>query len=365
MATPENADSLRYMKKLEVLNNHKQNWEVFFASLYQVDERGNGSIDVYEPTIVFVIALFTNNGDALFCVFGIVFGFFYSRNIWFLFERITTNKLDKFLWLVLISFVCVVGFWMIGGVRMWTAGHIFLYGSLNFFLKKEKKGLFIAASALLVHFSFILPIGLLLIYVYAKPSHKFLFYLFLTTFFISSLSLEFVSKLIQSYSPETFETRASNYTDQDYAEKISEMSANANWYAVNLNKVLLWAIAGIYCVFHFRLNNIIKLSQLGNKVYGFSLLLLIASNLLSGVPSGGRYMLLAQLFALAAIFIIISGNTISSAKQTIFITSPFFVFFIVVSVRNAFDTITIDGVFSNPIIALFAKTGIPLIDLIK
>jgi hypothetical protein len=365
MTKPEIADSSRYVQKLVVLHDNQQNWEVFLASLYQVDERGSGSVDIYEPILIFVLALITDNGDILFAVFGVVFGFFYSRNIWFLFENVNNTKLSKFLWLILISFICVVGFWNLGGVRMWTAAHVFFYGSTIYFSTHQKKGLVIAASAILVHFSFLLPIGLLLIYVYAKPSHKLLFYLFVATFFISSLNLEFVSKLIQSYAPEKFETRASNYTNEDYAETIDEMKNVTNWYVVYLNKVLLWAITGIYCIFYFRIKNIKQTSLLGNKIFGFSLVLLILANLLFGVPSGGRYMLLAQLFALAAIFIIVNKNSITSKRQYIFITIPLFVFFIIVSIRIPFDTLTLDTVFSNPILALFATTGIPLIDLIK
>lgn len=365
MAKPEVADSSRYVQKLEVLHDHKQNWEVFLASLYQVDERGSGSVDIYEPIIIFLLALFTDNGDILFAIFGALFGFFYSRNIWFLFESVNTNRFNKFLWLILISFVCVIGFWNLGGVRMWTAAHVFFYGSTIYFSTLQKKGIVIAASAILIHFSFLLPVGLLLLYVYTKPSHNFLFYLFLATFFISSLNLEFVSKLIQTYAPEIFETRASNYTDEEYAETIAELNASANWYAVNLNKVLLWAITVIYCIFYFRIKNKTQASLLGNKIFGFSLILLIVANLLFGVPSGGRYMLLAQLFALAAIFIILSNSSIINLSQYVNLTIPLFVFFIIISIRYPFDTLTLDTIFSSPLLAIFATAGIPLIDLIK
>jgi hypothetical protein len=267
--------------------------------------------------------------------------------------------------LILISFVCVVGFWTLGGVRMWTAAHVFFYGCSIYFSKQLKTGLILAASAVLVHFSFLFPVALLFVYLFFKPTHRILFYFFLATFFISSLNIQFVAKLIQNYTPEAFMTRAINYTNEDYAETISEINSTANWYTVNLNKVLLWAITGIYCVFQFKTKNIKRLSPLGNKFYGFSLLLLTAANLLTDLPSGIRYMVLAQLYALAAILIILFGNSISSLKNNIYFTIPFFIFFNIVSIRNAFETLTIDGVLSNPIFTLFAKTGIPIIDLIK
>jgi hypothetical protein len=365
MSKPEIVDSSRYVQKLVEMHNLKQNWEVFFGSLYQVDEFGSGSVDLYQPFVTFLIALFTENGDILFATFGIVFGFFYSRNIWFLLEKIKTNNLNRLLWFIIIAFICVVGFWTLGGVRMWTAAHVFFYGCSIYFSKQSKKGLIVASCAILVHYSYILPVGLLFIYIHAKPSNTILFYIFLTSFLISSFNIEFVGKLIESYVPETFETRVSNYTNEDYAESLSEINNSANWYAVNLNKVLLWAITGIYCLFNFYIKNIRQITKLGNKFYGFSLVLLIIANFLSGIPSGGRYLLIAQLFALAAIFIIISRNETPWIKNYNFSILPILFFFIIISIRVAFDTLTIDSVFSNPLFTLFIKTEIPLIDLIK
>ena len=76
-------------------------------------------------------------------------------------------------------------------------------------------------------------------------------------------------------------------------------------------------------------------------------------------------MLIAQLFALASIFIFLLMELSLELRSLISYTLPLFVFFIVVSIRVAFDTVTFDTVFSNSILVLFAMTEIPLIDLIK
>ena len=365
MTKSDLVDSSRYVYKLEAVHNSTQDLSVLFASLYQVDERGSGSVDIYEPVVVFLVALFTKNGDVLFAVFGLVFGFFYSRNIWFLFECIKSKEINILLWLVLISFVCVVGFWSLGGVRMWTAGHIYFFGTTKYFSGRKKIGLFIAISTILIHFSFILPVVLLVIYIWIKPPNNILFYLFLGTLVFSSLELKVVSNFIESYLPQILEARTVNYTSEDYAERISQLNASGNWYIVNLNKVLLFVVTGIFCFFHFQSTFLKRLNNIGYNIYGFSLTLLILANLLSGVPSGVRYMLLAQLFALAAIVNFLSLKLPKYVIRNISYTWPFFVFFIIVSMRVAFDSLTFDGVFSNPILVLIANTGIPIIDLIK
>jgi hypothetical protein len=365
MLKSDTVDSSRYVYKLDRVYSSEQNLNNFFSSFYQVDEQGTGSVDIYEPTFIFLTALFTNNGDVLFALFGLVFGYFYSRNIWFLLESIQGREIAQFGWVVLISFGCVIGFWTLGGVRMWTAAHVFFYGVMRYFSGQRSKGWVIAASSILVHFSFLLPVALLLIYIFLKPSRSFLFYLFLMTFFISNLKLEVVRSLIDSYVPEVFVGRANNYANESYAETISEMNEAANWYIVNLNNLLLWAITFIYCLFHFSIKILKQLNFKADRIYGFSLLLLIVANLLSDVPSGIRYMLIAQLFALTVIFFLLFSEIPHQVKRTISFMWPIFVVFIVVSIRVSFDSVTLDTVFSNPFFAIFAMTKIPLIDLIK
>ena len=80
----EGADGSRYA--LDLMRYHSSGITLsgVFAS-YALN--GGGQIDFYQPLLTFIVSRFTDNGHVLFAVFAFVFGFFYSRNIWFVLER--------------------------------------------------------------------------------------------------------------------------------------------------------------------------------------------------------------------------------------------------------------------------------------
>ena len=51
-------------------------------NVYEEGERD--SIDFVEPLISTIVSSFTSNYKILFAIYGLIFGFFYSRNIWIL-----------------------------------------------------------------------------------------------------------------------------------------------------------------------------------------------------------------------------------------------------------------------------------------
>jgi hypothetical protein len=365
MSKPDIADSSRYVTKLKVLHESESSWDSFVQTLFVLDERGAGSLDIYQPIITYVVSLFTANGDLLFAVFGLVFGFFYSRNCWFLLQTVQKQSLSWPLWLLFVTFLCVIGFWTLGGVRMWTAAHVFFYGTFLYLMQSKKVGILIASLSLLIHFSFMLPLAFLAFYIFFKPSHKILFYLFISSFFISALDLTFVKTVIESYAPEFIVPRVQNYVTDEYVEVVTEGNSAVNWYIIIYNKSLNWGIAILFSFIYFKNAIELSASKFWYQLFGFSMLLLIIGNLLASVPSGGRYAMIAHLFAMATIFLAICNHSEKRALQPVKLVAPILIFFIIVSIRVAFDTVTIDTVFSNPLLASFAKIGTPIIDWIK
>ena len=124
MFRPEIMDSTRYVVNLINLYNRPMTWDIFIANFYSDD---TGTVDIYQPLVTFILSRFTKDGNILFAVFGIVYGYFYSRNIWLILDLCKGAKIEWKLWVVIISFICVLGFWNLNGVRMWTAAHVILW----------------------------------------------------------------------------------------------------------------------------------------------------------------------------------------------------------------------------------------------
>ena len=361
MFRPEEMDSNRYVLRLADLYDAPLSWDSFIANFY-TDE--GSTVDIYQPLVTYFLSLFTKNPNILFAVFGITFGYFYSRNIWLLLDLNKEKRPDRTAWILLFAFACVIGFWELNGVRMWTAAHMFFYGSFIFLVKGKKKGLLIAGLSVLVHYSFTLPVALLLAYSVVKLPWKILYIVFLASFFISELNVTSIGNFLSSISPDFLVPRINIYTNDDYVETVADAAA-PNWYVIYYLKCIGWVISILISYIYFTGLTSIKSKKSFSNWFGFTLLFLTVGNLMSTIPSGGRYRTIAWLFALALLFMFYTFFNNRNYSRYLTLLSPLLMFFIVVSIRISFDTTTVITLLGNPLIALLIDLPVPLINLIK
>lgn len=360
MVKPEGMDSSRYILKLKQLYNAPLNWDNFMLNLYSED---GSKVDIYQPLVTYFLSFFTENGNILFAIYGLVFGYFYSRNSWLLIERMKEHKMNGHLLLLLVSFVSIIGFWELNGVRMWTAAHIFFYGAFLYLVKEHKKGLLIAMMSILVHFSFMLPVGLLLLVVFVKLPWRFIYFFYIASFFIAELNIGAIQNVLLSYAPEFLIPKVDSYLGESYVETVRGTFITANWYIIYYQKSMNWFIAITISAIYFTKTTTI--SKDIKRLFGFSLLFLTVGNVVSQLPSGGRFLMVAQLFGVAFLFLYVLENKNIRIKYLFKIMSPLLVFYIIVSIRSSFNTIAVGTIITNPVIVFFAELPIPLIDLIK
>ena len=154
-------DVVRYMDELRELNARS-------LSLTDIMDvfRDSGDVDILKTLIAIIVSRFTNNTQVLTAVYGFIFGFFYSRCIWYLFERLR-GKLKWVTVLMIIVFSLINPFWNLNGFRFNTAVLIFLYGLLPFLFENKKSKLVLSYLSVFVHFSFLLPVVILTVYILA------------------------------------------------------------------------------------------------------------------------------------------------------------------------------------------------------
>ena len=362
MYRPEIMDSSRYVISLINLYNMPMTWDVFTSSLYSEE---SDKADIYQPLITFILSRFTNNGNILFAVFGIVYGYFYSRNIWMILDLSKGKKIEWELWVVIIAFICVLGFWNLNGVRMWTAAHIFFYGVFQYLVLGRRKGIFIAILSVFVHFSYILPIGVFLVFILSKIPWRFLYYLFLGSFFISSMNVPTIKAKLESVAPDFLLPRVNSYTSDEYVDIVSDMNESINWYVKYYSSALMWVLVGLFTLIYFSKFSKFKDDKSFSNLFGFSLLILSIGNITSLLPSGGRFVLLAQLFGVALLVYYYVRFDDFLYKKYLQFFMPLLYFFIVVNIRISFDTVSFMTIFSNPILSAMVDLPIPLINLIR
>jgi hypothetical protein len=314
----------------------------------------SGEVDILRTFIAVSLSRVTDSQAILTLIYGIIFGFFFSRNIWYLLEHME-GKLQPITILLLTCFFLVIPIWNINGFRMWTAAHIFIYGLLPFLFEGKKNKILVCLASILVHFSFIVPVGILFGYMLAGNRLVLYFGFFVLSFFISEINLEVFNNIVESYAPEIVQERTSSYRSETQVEQHREGGQqNKVWYAVWYRVALRWSITGFIILLFFKGRAFFKENKGWLSLFSFTLLFNGAANLLSSLPSGGRFGSIATLLALSVIILYIQNRQHDKVlKRFTLAAIPALLLFIVVAVRIGLYSMSATAVLGNPIIAVF------------
>ncbi len=355
------ADSDRYARWFIDFAGSSMSFSDLLNSFYA---EGGSYVDIASPLISFLVSRFTANPSVLFAVFGLIFGFFYSRNIWFLLDKVE-GKMSFFAILLLFTFALLNPIWNINGFRMWTAAQIFLYGTSQYIVEGKKQRLIWSFVAVLFHFSFLFPLGILWAYVFLGNRVNLYFGLFIATSFINELDLVWVRSLLM-YLPDIFHGKVTGYTNTQYAEHI-EMAAQAlNWY-VPFSKIAIQVVVYTVTIFiFFNVKKTLRGIHGLNNLFCFALLFYAGANIFSFIPSGGRYIVVSNTF-IFSVFVIYMAKfqDLKGIGLVKVMSVPFLLFYCIFTLRAGMDHYGLMSLMGNPIVAFFQETDTRLIEIVK
>lgn len=365
----DDVDSSTYHKKLVMLHKKQNISYIQFSKGFYSDK--STDFDILEPSIRFFVSRFSDSGKILFTFYALFYGFFYSRNvsnILVLFKKKwQTPKLLTSL--ILLSCFFIIPIWQINGFRFWTAAHIFLYGCFIQFKKRENslKAILVVVSSVFVHLTFIPAVLVFLLSRVLKMNYRFFFITYIASFFVSSLNtIDLIN--IMDYLPGNMVSRYSSYMNPDVLEASSKAIDNRNWY-IRYNGVLfLYFCQLVLLLSYFVFSKIQEKSYNLKHIVSFSLLFYSFANFATLLPSGFRFLSVANFLAIFTFINLYLTNKNIIFKNIIFRSFSFVVLslFFVVSIRYWTDSATIYTIFGNPIIGLFSPFDVsPLIDYIK
>lgn len=355
------ADSIRYAQLLSVYAHSEMSFRELIRSFFS---ESSGNLDILHPLITFLVSRFTINPSILLAVFGSIFGYFYSRNIWYLLNRIDENKNFVFI-LLILTYALLNPIWNINGFRMWTAAQIFLFGLLPFLIEGRLKSLVWVLISVFMHFSFLFPLTIVMLFLIFNNKSAIYLIFFLITSFIKELDLQSVRSLL-TFLPDIFQTKVISYTNSDYAELVKLNDQEYNWYIKYAGKVVEWVIYTQVIISYFFCKNFFSKRKDLLTLFCFSLLLYGFANISSLVPSGGRFIYLADTFMFA--FFILSFPLFSTIKIYKTITRlmiPFLLLFCIVAIRVGMDYYGLMTIIGNPFVASIMKVNNPLIEIVK
>ncbi|MFH5833521.1 EpsG family protein [Halalkalibaculum sp. DA3122] len=343
----QGSDIVRYVEEVQIL--HERSLSLSGALDYYLE---SGELDIFRTLIALVVSRVSGSQVVLTLVFGTIFGFFYSRNIWYVLEQLQ-GKIRMITYLLLICFALIVPVWYMNGFRMWTATHIFLYGLLPYLFEEKRSGLAVASLSILMHFSFIVPVGLLYGYIFLGNRVTLYFLFFISTFFISEINLTVINNFMQTYAPEILYERTDSYLVESEGQG-GEGGGGPVWYARFYTVALKWSVMGFLVVLYLKGKNFFLKNRRWMNMFSFILLFYGTANILSLIPSGSRYVTIANLCAMALITLYVQNRKDEVVmKRFIALATPALLLFVVVAFRIGLYSMSATAILGNPVIALF------------
>lgn len=324
----------------------------------------SGEIDLFKIFFIFSLSRISDSQVLLTTSFAVLFGFFYSRNIWYILNLIK-GKLRNIGWLVAISLILVVPIWNINGIRMYLAFHVFMYGLLPFIFEKKYKKLIFVLLSLLIHFSFIVPTVVLIFYMLIGNKVKLYFIAFVLSIFVSELAIDKINIVANKFLPEAVIERTDSYISEEAVESFNERKIHSNWYVKWHRMLMNWVLMFFLIIVYLR-NNCFNVRN--TPLMCLSLLFFTTANMLSGFPSGARFYILGYFLSLALLLLIIQNETykIHQIPKYIKVFLPIFLLYIIVSIRMGLYNASFQTLFGN-IISTMATNDltISINDLLK
>ena len=106
--------------------------------------------DFIQPFLSYFVSCFTSDFRIFLLLIGLIFGFFLSRNIWYVISLVN-NKPRWFSILFILVFSFIYAIWDINVMRFTLAAHIFFYGVFNVLVRKNNWGYLFALISIFMH----------------------------------------------------------------------------------------------------------------------------------------------------------------------------------------------------------------------
>ena len=361
----EGIDANWYRSYLERMYN--RNNEPYFDLLIEPflsANRTNTSVDVFSHIITTSVSRFTNDFRILYGIVGFVFGYFYSRILFFVVNHLKYGKIIALSGLFLVVIVLINPFWNINGFRFYTASHIFVLSVIQILYAKKRTYLWVLLLSPLVHFSFVLPVVLVIVYYFIPKNIWMLAALLVTSLFFVNLTPQAVYEN-RDIAPEFMQNKVKGYTSEVYTASVQVSKEGLNWYVQGSQNALLLCLYIFIGIVIFKHQQLLKDPRI-KSVFVYGLLLLAVANMVSSIPSMGRfYSVAALILFISFVFIIQAQPHLKLFRQLTYILFVPVMLFVVVSVRIGFDYIGLNSLFLNPFIAPFFEDSPVLIDIIK
>ncbi len=340
-------DVERYSDQLVYLYNANFSFLEFLQLLID-GKYGRG--DYIQPILTYLVSFISDDYRIIYLLYGLIYGYLFSRTIDLLIHY-KNKKIDYQTKLLILYFAFIVPVWYINGVRFYVATYLFTYGCIAYYLLRDKKKLFFLALSPLMHFSFIIPVGLFLVH-FLLPKNIWLYLTVLAlSLFLFNLSIPEMVSFIPSINNQIDGT-VRGYTNVNVIENVFKHREKTIWFTKLheslLNYISFFMISCIVVLYKkIKEKEVILFVTLG-------ILILAFSNIVDKIPSMGRFYTVSQMI-LSIGFILMSASYENKIFKRITFSILLFpsVFCILVTLRYCIDYMGFYTLLLNPLTSPF------------
>lgn len=363
----QNSDMTRYIADIPLFHSMNLGFSGILAYYYASPE-----IDILRISLAYIVSYFTANGFYLIIVYGVIYGFFYSRNMWYILDRLK-GRTKSFTRILIFCLFLVIPIWGLNGFRFWTGAHIFLFGLLPFLFEGKKKALiWCFITPFVVHYSFLAALIPLCIYLIFGNKIKLYYIFFIFSLFISSINITQFNKLVDTYAPKSFAEKSAGYRGKENVANFTSGKGRYNrekevWYSKFFREIQKYTVAMFLLVFYWSFRKSLSSNRELLRLLSFILLFYAFANILSSLPSGGRFVVVGNLLAFSFLTLHLQNNIVNRDLYRVAnIATPFLVVTIIISLRLSLYFLSLMSLIGNPITAIFSfGDNISLNDIIK
>ena len=354
------SDINRYKARFEKQIDLKISLSEYIKLLFKED-----NLDFLQPLLSYIVSNFTSDFRIFLLLIGLIFGFFLSRNIWYVISTVNYKpRWFSILFILVFSFIYAI--WDINVMRFTLAAHIFFYGVFNVLVRKNNWGYLFALISIFMHFSFMIALFLFIIYKLLGSNFvKIYFLLFIFSFITSELNLSVVKEQM-SILPQNLIEKSDDYLNEDYKERKEEFNSNKNFRGKFYQSSLKWSVGILMTFVYFKRNKKRNVNlNIEKDLLSFCLFFIGIFNILSSIPSMNRFQFVSYLFAFALFCMHFSKFTKSKDIRIIYLVLPLILFYFIMKLRIGLEFTGIFTILGGAGTAFFSDNLVPLINFLK